>query len=306
MASPMRDSHLYSVYFAPRGKARMINLGWMLSQRHLSPFDLLIGFIGEPGSGKSSLVRGMFPGLELASDDEGVNVRPLPLLNRDGRGFRDSHTYHLDVRFEMAFTQVYDLAQAVRTAVEEGKRVVVEHFELLYPYLGINAQVLVGVGEEVILTRPTIFGPEPQDVANIVFSSSCYRKMAHTAENLTELCITKAGYPTDYHHGDVHHGFILEYDQHPGFSIPEIEAAVKEIIAADLPVAYKDEGHVYIGEHIHPCTGPRLHVKSTGEIENFSLMPQFQYDPIQHQYLLVGLIGERQRDNIRDLNRIVF
>ena len=162
MASPMRDSHLYSVYFAPRGKARMINLGWMLSQRHLSPFDLLIGFIGEPGSGKSSLVRGMFP-------------------------------YHLDVRFEMAFTQVYDLAQAVRTAVEEGKRVVVEHFELLYPYLGINAQVLVGVGEEVILTRPTIFGPEPQDVANIVFSSSCYRKMAHTAENLTELCITKAG-----------------------------------------------------------------------------------------------------------------
>ncbi len=81
---------------------------------------------------------------------------------------------------------------------------------------------------------------------------------------------------------------------------------MKEIIAADLPVAYKDEGHVYIGEHIHPCTGPRLHVKSTGEIENFSLLPQFQYDPIQHQYLLVGLIGERQRDNIRDLNRIVF
>lgn len=78
---------------------------------------------------------------------------------------------------------------------------------------------------------------------------------------------------------------------------------MKEIIAADLPVAYKDEGHVYIGEHIHPCTGPRLHVKSTGEIENFSLLPQFQYDPIQHQYLLVGLIrGARQRDNIRDLN----
>ena len=63
MASPMRDSHLYSVYFAPRGKARMINLGWMLSQRHLSPFDLLIGFIGEPVSVKSSLVRGIFPGL---------------------------------------------------------------------------------------------------------------------------------------------------------------------------------------------------------------------------------------------------
>lgn len=303
--SPLRDSHLYSVYFAPRGKARMTNLGWILSQRHLSPFDLLIGFIGEPGSGKSSLVRGMFPGLELTSDDDGVNVRPLPLLNRDGRGFCDSHTYHLDVRFEMAFTPMFELAQAVRSAVEDGKRVVVEHFELLYPHLGINAQVLVGVGEEVIITRPTIFGPEPQDIADIVFASSRYRKMAHTAENLTEYCISKAGYPSNYHHGDVRHGFILEYDQRPDFSIAQIEQAVRELIAANLPVAYKDEGHVWLGDHIHPCTGPRLHVKNTGEVENFALLPEFQYDPIQRCYLLVGLVGERNR-NVHDLNKIVF
>ena len=39
MASPMRDSHLYSVYFAPRGKARMINLGWMpVSYTHLDVY----------------------------------------------------------------------------------------------------------------------------------------------------------------------------------------------------------------------------------------------------------------------------
>ena len=31
-----------------------------------------ITFIGMPGSGKSALIRGMFPGLELTNDDDGV------------------------------------------------------------------------------------------------------------------------------------------------------------------------------------------------------------------------------------------
>ena len=74
----MQRSHLYSVYFAPRGLARMADLGMQIAQQYLSPFDKLIGIIGEAGSGKSMLVKGMFPGLELTNDDEGVNVRPLP------------------------------------------------------------------------------------------------------------------------------------------------------------------------------------------------------------------------------------
>ena len=61
----LQKSHNISTYFAPRGHARMYALGMQLVQLYLSPFDKLIGIIGEAGSGKSALIRGMFPGLEL-------------------------------------------------------------------------------------------------------------------------------------------------------------------------------------------------------------------------------------------------
>ena len=111
------QSHLYSVYFAPRGYARMAELGMQIASQYLSPFDQLIGIIGEAGSGKSILVKGMFPGLELTNDDEGVNVRPLPLLDINPTAFYSAHTYHLDIRFESAFTQMHELADAVKNAL---------------------------------------------------------------------------------------------------------------------------------------------------------------------------------------------
>ena len=46
-----------------------------------------IGIIGEAGSGKSMLIKGMFPGLELTNDDNGVNTRPLPILDIEQQGF---------------------------------------------------------------------------------------------------------------------------------------------------------------------------------------------------------------------------
>lgn len=110
-------SHLYSIYFAPRGNVRMAELGMQIAQQYLRPTDKLIGVIGDAGSGKSMLIKGMFPGLELTNDDEGVNVRPLPILEMltsplgmgiNKRGFSlfaTPHTYHLDVRFEQGFTQ---------------------------------------------------------------------------------------------------------------------------------------------------------------------------------------------------------
>ena len=149
---------LYSVYFAPRGYVRMLQMGMQIAQNHLTAFDKLIGIIGEAGSGKSLLIKGMFPGLELTNDDDGVNVRPLPLLDIHDEGFYQAHTYHLDVRFEMAFTQIHVLSAAIRTALDKGKRVIVEHFDLIYPNLGINAALLVGVGEQLIVCRPTFSG----------------------------------------------------------------------------------------------------------------------------------------------------
>ena len=167
----MQKSHLYSIFFAPRGNERMTDLGMQIAQQYLSPFDKLIGLVGVAGSGKSMIIKGMFPGLELTNDDEGVNVRPLPLLSVDDTGFYTPHTYHIDVRFESAFKQMHELADAILHAIGKGKRVVVEHFELIYPQLGRNAHLLIGIGQEVIITRPTLFGPKPNEITEIVFKS---------------------------------------------------------------------------------------------------------------------------------------
>ena len=114
----IQSSHIYSTYFAPRGRSRIYTLGMQIAQLYLSPFDQIIGFIGEAGSGKSVLIKGMFPGIELTNDDDGVNVRPLPLLEQEYEtGFFTPHTYHLDIRFETGFHQLSELADAVRLAV---------------------------------------------------------------------------------------------------------------------------------------------------------------------------------------------
>lgn len=300
----LNSPHLYSVFFAPRGNARMLELGMQIAQQYLNPEDKLIGVIGEAGAGKSMLIKGMFPGLDLCNDDSGVNVRPLPILSVDeDEGFYAPHTYHMDVRFESAFTQMHVLAEAVEKAVKKRRRVIVEHFELLYPFLKSNAQLLIGVGEEIIITRPTIFGPLPQDLSNTVHKSVRYRKMAHTAEDLVEHCMPKELFRECYH-GDIKRGFSLGFKKKPEIDIGELKKRVREYIAQDLPVAFYDEDHVKIGELIHPCTGPRIHVRSTGEIENFRLLEEIFYDSMHEMYLIIGLVGERWDSETRDLNRI--
>lgn len=296
------DRCLYSLYFAPRGAVRMMEMGMQIAQRHLSAFDRLIGVVGEAGSGKSILIKGMFPGLQLSNDDNGVNVRPLPILDMGGEGFFEPHTYHIDMRFEMAFTQLHVLADAVTEAVHRGKRVVVEHFELLYPHIDMNAELLIGVGEEMIVTRPTVFGPLPQDLADIAHRSIKYRRMAHTAEDLVERYLWDP-YHDEYSHSDVRHGFVLEFDKCPDIDLEDMERWVKDQIAQDVPVCFVDDEHIRFGEKLHRCTGPRMHVSSTGQIENFQLLHEFKFDPINSKFLIVGLVGEPIAD-MRDLNKI--
>ena len=43
----MQKNLIQTAYFAPRGRARMYDLGMQMGQMYLSPFDRLIGFIGE-------------------------------------------------------------------------------------------------------------------------------------------------------------------------------------------------------------------------------------------------------------------
>ncbi|MDR2494411.1 MAG: alanine-tRNA synthetase second additional domain-containing protein [Spirochaetaceae bacterium] len=306
----MQKSHLYTVFFAPRGFERMADLGMQIAQQYLSPFDKLIGLVGRAGSGKSMMIKGMFPGLELVNDDDGVNVRPLPLLDLeddDGdTGFYSAHTYHIDVHFEAAFTQTHRLAEAVRGAVSRGKRVVVEHFDLLYPSLGRNAHLLIGIGEEVIITRPTLFGPEPADIADIVFASLPLRRMTHSAEDLCEYVMRKRGLTEPFLHADVRHGFIFSFQSKPALppGLDEVENAVNDLIRADIPISFHDDRHIRIGDDLWLCHGPRMHVRSTGEIKHFTLNKEYLVEPITDRFLLVGVVGEQGAQKISDLNSL--
>lgn len=299
------NGHLYSVYFAPRGRDRMYALGMQIAQLHLSPFDRIIGVIGEAGSGKSMLIKGMFPGLELTNDDEGVNIRPLPILcQEDENRFYSPHTYHLDMRFEMGFTQLHVLVDAIRQAVERGKRVIVEHFDLLYEALGFNADLIVGIGEEVIVTRPNVFGPLPDTIASIVHKSIRTRQMAHTAEDLCERHMNHEDY-LRCEHADIKNGFLLTFpDTRPEIDIQRLEEQVLADIRADLPVEYADDGHVRIGGGIQPCTGPRTHVSSTGKIEGFRLLKKLIWDARTGRWLLVGRVGALRPDEVGSINNM--
>lgn len=296
-------NHFYSVFFAPRGRVRMYEIGIKIAQQYLTPTDRLIGVIGEPGSGKSMLIRGMFPGLELTNDDEGVNIRPLPIINLDEFCFFSPHTYHIDIRFESAFYQMYELVNAINKAIEYGRRVIVEHFELIYPLMNKNADLLIGVGGEIIVTRPTIFGPEPMDIAKRVFHSISIRKMAHSAEDLVEHFLPE-DISFNCEHGDVLNGFLILFHLKPNINIKLLEEKVNKMIEKDIPIQYYDEKHVKIGEYIHPCSGPRIHVDSTSKIQNFKLLPEFYYDSTKKVYMLVGLVGDNIDQSYKDLNKI--
>lgn len=298
-----RPTHILSSYYAPRGHNRMYALGQQIAQMYLSPNDKLIGIIGDAGSGKSALIRGMFPGLELTNDDNGVYVRPLPLLEMDqGFAFFSPHTYHVDIRFENGFTQMSVLADAIRDALERGKRVVVEHFDLVYPLLNANANILIGVGEQVLISRPTLFGPEPEEIRSEVYKSIHYRLMAHTAEDLCEMCMDNFDMER-CGHDDVKHGFAIYFqDIKPDFDISELEQKVNALIAQDLPVTYVDDHHISVGEKIHICNGPRIHVRRTGQIENFRLMHHFIYDAFKRRYLLVGCVGKNSDSILEKLD----
>ncbi len=292
----------YATYFAPRGSARMQNLGNQVSQKYLLPNDKIIGLIGDAGSGKSLFIKGMFPGLELTNDDDGINNRPSPLMRDYSQQKYRAHSYHIDVRFEAAFTQMYELVEAVNLAVQNKKRVIIEHFDDLYPYLKINADLLIGIGEEVIVSRPNLFGPIPEDIKDIVYKSINYRRMAHSAEDLlVHILESDYGIVCDGH-GDVKHGFILSFNRKPKISIAVLEKKVKALINQDLTISYHNSTHIKIGDIIDQyCTGPRTHVNHTGQIKHFRLLKDFVYDPQKNTYELVGIVSG---ETIQDIHKI--
>jgi len=301
--------HIYSVYFAPRGRERLMALGEQLAYMHLSYRDRLIGIIGDAGSGKSLIIKGLFPGVTLSNDDDVISMdKILQVRPTDLDHDFSVATYHLDMRFQMAFTQMFEVVDFVKGALDHGRRVIVEHFDLLYPFLGINADLMIGIGDEIIVTRPTLFGPIPRDVYDVVTPSLKKRKVAHSAEDLTAYVLQET-YQVPFRkwkniNSDIRGGFVLNFPEMLQVDLEEVEAKVKEMIDQHLPISYYDENHIQIGDCIRiPCTGPRIHVRNTSEIEHFRLIKEFKYDKVSGRYALVGTITKKARDG-GDFNQI--
>ncbi len=308
MRNLIQEYSVFSQYFAPHGRERLLFLGEQIAHRHLTYTDRLIGIVGDAGSGKSSLIRGMFPGLELANDDDMLNPRKIMQVRDLFDGVQQSTTYHIDMRFQTAFTQMFEIVDFVRNALEHKRRVIVEHFNLLYPALGINADILVGIGEEIIVTRPSIFGPQPQSIYDIVSKSLHYRRVAHSIEDITIMLLTSEFgvdrnmmYPSD-----MRNGFILKFTHEVELDFERLNTRVKEEIAKNQDICYCDEDHILIGGKKVVCNFPRLHVLNTSEVEEFTLIKRFIPDPKTNTYCLVGVLSDNEDIAIDNLNTVYF
>lgn len=307
MRNLIQEYSVSSQYYAPRGKERLMFLGEQIAHRHLNYSDKLIGIVGDAGSGKSSLIKGMFPGIELSNDDDVLNPRKIMQVRELDMDLRDAATFHIDMRFQTAFTQMYEIISFVESILEKGRRIIVEHFDLLYPALGQNADLLVGIGEEIIVTRPTLFGPLPSSIYEIVNRSLKYRKMAHTAEDITmEVLEEKFGISnSSYYSADIRKGFVLKFFNKPDVELELLEREVLEVLGKNLSVSYVDEDHINIGNKTIECDGPRLHVHNTSQISNFSIVKRWIEDPKSSTWVLVGLIDDSSEE-LENRNTLYF
>jgi GTPase SAR1 family protein len=307
MQNLLQEYSVSSQYFAPRGRERLMFLGEQIAQRHLHFNDRLIGIVGDAGSGKSSLIKGMFPGLELSNDDDILNPRKIMQVREGLDDFKEAGSYHIDMRFQTAFAQMYEIVDFVKSLLDKKRRVIIEHFDLLYPALGINADIIVGIGEEIIVTRPSVFGPLPASIYEIVHKSLTYRKMAHTAEDVTmQVLEDEFNVSKDcYFSSDIRKGFVLKFFKEPVIDFEKLSGKIDETLSRSMPVSYYDENHIKIGERVVVCDGPRLHVSNTSKVLNFSLVKRLVKDPKTSTWCLVGLIDNNSED-LENRNTVHF
>ena len=90
------------------------------------------------------------------------------------------------------------------------------------------------------------------------------------------------------------------------FDLAEIEEKILDLIHQDLPIKPYDEEHIQIGDYVMDCTAPLLHVESTGQIEDFSLVKEYYYEPKFHLYAVAGTVGHKHEETEKneELNNI--
>ena len=150
----MHETLIYAVYYAPRGRLRLYRLGRDIAERHLFPTDLLVGIIGAEGAGKSTLIRGVFPGLELTNDDEGINLRAAPLFDFDEADRFEAFQYLVDdvVGDSLLGHRLRQLRPGTRPRVQEPQP------DLPGDAMGIRGRLNLGEVGRLLAGRPTSAG----------------------------------------------------------------------------------------------------------------------------------------------------
>ena len=88
------------------------------------------------------------------------------------------------------------------------------------------------VGEQVLVARPNVFGPEPDEIKEEVYNSLHYRLMAHTAEDIIGMYLSDADNER-CGHADLRHGFAITF--------PDLQVLLMMII----PIKVKVLGIIY-------------------------------------------------------------
>ena len=152
----IEEQRIIVTYDKPDSEKELSIIAKEVASNFVCEKDKLIGFTGEPKIGKSVLIEAMFPEVSLVNDDENINIRPSPLIEDFKRDNFRQETYHMDVMFEAAFNSKYKLGQAVKSALDVNKRIIIEHFDKIYHVININAHLNIYMGEKIKVIRSKI------------------------------------------------------------------------------------------------------------------------------------------------------
>ena len=76
--------------------------------------------------------------------------------------------------------------------------------------------------------RPSVFGPSPDSIYRIVHESLKYRKMAHSAEDITMQILTEAFHiGEEYFSSDIRNGFVLKFPRKPTIDLAHLEEKIR-------------------------------------------------------------------------------